>query len=185
MSDNSLSALQRINAACDRFNEAWPARPRPRVADFLRDAPEEDRPELLRELLREAVFRIRADQRRRWGQGERVSVEEYLREEPALREEPERALELVANELALRRERGEAPCAEEYLALLPGHEAELRRRFAGGQEVIPPTVDEPRAPDTMRPAAGAETLPANSQPGEPLPPDLGHYRPVAFIGRGR
>jgi serine/threonine-protein kinase len=185
MSDTSLSALQRINAICDRFNAAWPARPRPRVADFLHEAPEEDRPELRDALLGEAAFRIKADQRRRWGQGERVSVEEYLREDPALREEPERVLELVDNELALRRERGESPpCAEEYQALLPGHEAELLRLFAGGQEVIPPTVDEPRAPDTMRPAAGAETLPANSRPGEPVPPELGHYRPVAFIGRG-
>jgi putative PEP-CTERM system TPR-repeat lipoprotein len=184
MSDTSLSALERINGICDRFNEAWPARPRPRVSDFLHEAPEEDRPELRDALLGEAVFRIKADQCQRWGQGERVSVEEYLREDPALREGPERVLELVDNELALRRQRGESPRAEEYLALLPGHEAELRRRFAGGQEVIPPTVDEPRAPDTMQPVTGAETLPANSRPGEPPLPDLGHYRPVAFIGRG-
>jgi tetratricopeptide (TPR) repeat protein/serine/threonine protein kinase len=184
MSDTSLSALERMNGICDRFNEAWPARPRPRVADFLSEAPEEDRPELRDALLGEAVFRIQADQRRRWGQGERVPVEDYLREDPALREEPERVLELVDNELALRRERGEAPRAEEYLALLPGHEAELRRRFAGGPEATPPTVDEPRAPDTMRPGTVAETLPATAQPGEPVPPELGHYRPVAFIGRG-
>jgi serine/threonine-protein kinase len=184
MSDISLSALERINRICDRFNEAWPARPRPRITEFLRDAPEEDRPELRRALLGEAVFRIKADQRRRWGLGERVSVEEYLREEPALGEEPECILELVDNELALRRERGEVPSAEEYLALLPGHETELRRRFAGGQDVIPPTVDEPRAPDTLRPGTVAETLPAAAQPGEPVPPELGHYRPVGFIGRG-
>jgi serine/threonine-protein kinase len=184
MSDTSLSALERINRLCDRFNAAWPSRPRPRIADFLREAPEEDRVELRDALLGEAVFRIQADQRRRWGQGERVPVEEYLREEPPLREEPERVLELVENELALRRERGEAPGAEEYLALLPGHEAELRRRFAGGQEVIPPTVDEPRASDTMRPGTVAETLPAVGRPGEPVPPELDHYRPVGFIGRG-
>jgi hypothetical protein len=58
MSDTSLSALGRINAACDRFVEAWLAGQRPRVADFLRDAPEGDRPELRDALLGEAVFRI-------------------------------------------------------------------------------------------------------------------------------
>jgi hypothetical protein len=126
MSDISLSALERINRICDCFNEAWLAGRRPRVADFLHEAPEEDRPELRDALLGEAAFRIQADQRQRWGQGERVTAEEYLREDPALREEPERVLELVDNEVALRRERGEAPCAEGYLALLPGHEAELR-----------------------------------------------------------
>jgi serine/threonine-protein kinase len=184
MSDVSLSALERIDGICDRFEEEWLSGRRPRVAMFLGGAAEQDRPALRRELLRVAAFRIKADQRRRWGQGERVSVEEYLREDPALREDPERVLELVDNELALRRQRGESPRAEEYLALLPSHEAELRRRFAGGQEATPPTVDEPRAPDTMRPGTVAETLPANSQPGEPVPPELGHYRPVGFIGRG-
>jgi tetratricopeptide (TPR) repeat protein len=36
----------------------------------------------------------------------------------------------------------------------------------------------------MRPGTVAETLPAAGRPGEAVPPELGHYRPVAFIGRG-
>jgi tRNA A-37 threonylcarbamoyl transferase component Bud32 len=183
VSDISLSAVQRINALCDRFVEAWLAGRRPCVADFLREAPEEDRPQARDALLGEAAFRITADQRRRWGQGERVSAEEYLREEPALREGPERVLELVANEVALRRERGEAPRAEDYLALLPGREAELRRLFER-QAVLPQAVDGPRARDTMRPGPGAGTLPADGRPGEPVPPELGRYRPRGFLGGG-
>ena len=74
MSDASLAALQRINSACDRYHQTWEDGRRPRVAEFLHDAPEEDRPALRRELLREAVFYFRADQRRRWSEDERVAV---------------------------------------------------------------------------------------------------------------
>ena len=154
MSDISRSALERINDACDRFAKAWQGGRRPRVAGFLGQAPEAERPALRRELLTEAVFYLKADQCRRWGQGERVAVADYLGEEPELRGGAEHILELVAHEVALRRERGEAPCAEDYLALLPGHEAELRRLCAGQRDVIPLTVDEPGVRDTMRPAAG-------------------------------
>jgi WD40 repeat protein/tRNA A-37 threonylcarbamoyl transferase component Bud32 len=186
VSDIPLSDLERINDVCNRFAKAWLAGRRPRVADFLHEAPEGDRPQLRRALLGEAVFRIQADQRQRWEQGERVSVEDYLREEPALREEPERVLELVDNELALRRQRDEAPCAEEYLALLPGHEAELRHLFAGRQDVLPPTVDEPRVRDTMRPAAGAETMQASGRREEPaaLSGQIGDYEVLEEIARG-
>ena len=74
MSDISRSALERINDVCDRFAKAWQGGRRPRVADFLGDAPEDERPALRRELLREAVFYLKADQRRRWEQGERALV---------------------------------------------------------------------------------------------------------------
>jgi serine/threonine-protein kinase len=185
VSDLSLSALERINDVCDRFVEAWLAGRRPRVADFLREAPEEDRPELRDALLCEAVFRIKADQRHRWEQGERVSVKQYLCEEPELREGPEHVLELVASEVALRRERDEIPPrAEDYLALLTGHEAELRRLFADQRDTVPEAGGTPPVPDTVWPAAGAETPRGSGRPGEPVPPDLGRYRPVAFIDRG-
>ena len=98
MSDLSLSALERINDVCDGFAKAWQSGRRPRVAEFLGDAPEDERPALRRELLREAVFYLKADQRRRWEQGERALVAGYLREGP------ERVLGLVAHEVALRRQ---------------------------------------------------------------------------------
>jgi hypothetical protein len=104
MSDLSLSALERINDVCDGFAKAWQGGRRPRVAEFLADAPEDERPALRRELLPEAVFYLKADQRRRWGQGERALVAGYLREGPALGEGPERVLGLVAHEVALRRQ---------------------------------------------------------------------------------
>jgi hypothetical protein len=184
VSDIPLSALERINDVCDRFVEAWLAGRRPRVADFLRDAPEGDRPELRRELLGVAVFYLKAEQRRRWEQGERVAVADYLREEPELREGPEQILALVANEVALRRERDERPRPEDYLALLPGHEAELLRLCADGLATVPSANGTPPVPDTVWPAAGAETPRGSGRPGEPVPPDLSPYRPVAFIGWG-
>jgi serine/threonine-protein kinase len=46
-----LSAAQWINAVCNRFERAWRAGQRPRVEDYLGDAPEPRRAALLRELV--------------------------------------------------------------------------------------------------------------------------------------
>jgi serine/threonine protein kinase/WD40 repeat protein len=46
-----LSAVKRINDACIRFELAWQTGQRPRIEDYLADADEAERPELLRELV--------------------------------------------------------------------------------------------------------------------------------------
>lgn len=66
----SVSAARRIDAVCLRFEAAWREGTRPRIEDHLQDAPERDRPELLRELLGiEVQWRIR--------RGEIPKPEEY------------------------------------------------------------------------------------------------------------
>src|SRR5262245_26109701 len=47
-----LSAAQRIDEVCLRFEAAWRAGTPPRLEDFLGDAAGEERAELLRQLLR-------------------------------------------------------------------------------------------------------------------------------------
>ena len=85
MSAPGSSVLELIDRICDRYEVARLAGRRPRIGDYLRDAPEAARAGLLRELLRVERDYLQSDQRRRWGQGERVSVRAYLEEAPSLR----------------------------------------------------------------------------------------------------
>jgi hypothetical protein len=59
--DWTPSPLTRIDAVCDRFEGAWQAGGKPRLEEFLAQAPVEDRAGLLRELLKQdIVYRRRA-----------------------------------------------------------------------------------------------------------------------------
>jgi serine/threonine protein kinase len=66
----SLSLLERVNAVCTRFEDAWQADQRPGIRDYLGVAPEPDRPLLLRELLK-----LELHYRRK--KGELPDLEEY------------------------------------------------------------------------------------------------------------
>src|SRR5512138_2240081 len=59
------------------------------------------------------------DQRRRWRLGERALVETYLAQHPALRDDTDRLLDLIYNEVLLRERAGEAPQLAEYLGRFP------------------------------------------------------------------
>src|SRR4051794_36204424 len=63
---------------------------------------------------------LRADQRRRWLGGFRVSVEEYLRHLPAPAD-PDLVLDLISGEFLLRQEQGERPEPGEYVRRFPAH----------------------------------------------------------------
>ena len=73
---------------------------------------------------------IRADQRKRWQQGDRVSAETYLNNFPSLKANNQALLDLVYNEVLLREENGDKPKVEEYVQRFPHLEAPLRRQFA-------------------------------------------------------
>jgi hypothetical protein len=66
----AAEALQRVDAACDRFEAAWQAGQRPRIEDYLADAGGDIRPVLLREL-------ILLDMNYRRRNGENPRLEEY------------------------------------------------------------------------------------------------------------
>jgi len=72
---------------------------------------------------------IRADQRKRWKEGEHVSAETYLNNFPSLKGNDPALLDLVYNEVLLREENGEKPDVEEYVQRFPHLEAQLRRQF--------------------------------------------------------
>src|SRR5271166_2980453 len=70
-----------------------------------------------------------ADQLQRWQAGQRVPAEDYLREVPALRDDPELAIDLIFNEFLLRRDvLRESPTLDEYLQRFPQHATALRHQ---------------------------------------------------------
>jgi serine/threonine protein kinase len=66
-----------------------------------------------------AVADLMADQRRRWAGGERVPVEDYVRQRPALTADVEGLLDLIYHEVYLRERLGESPEREEYQRRFP------------------------------------------------------------------
>ena len=82
MSAPRSSVLEWIDQICDRYEVARLAGQRPRIDDYLREAPERERSAHLHELLRLERDYLLGDQRRRWQRGERVLVQAYLEEVP-------------------------------------------------------------------------------------------------------
>jgi tetratricopeptide (TPR) repeat protein len=108
------------------------------------------------------VGRLAEDMVERWRRGERPLTEEYLARLCDLRHDPEAALELVAEELALREEFGVPVFPDELAARFPQWEAQVRA-LAQCQRVL-----------------GPQPAPLFPLPGE----TLGGFRLVAELGRG-
>jgi WD40 repeat protein/tRNA A-37 threonylcarbamoyl transferase component Bud32 len=98
-----------------------PAEPRPALDSLRARANECSATELADAAL--------ADLRERWRQGERVPVETYLDQLPALRSDNDCLLDFVYGEILVREELGEAPDVDEYIQRFPEHESALRRQF--------------------------------------------------------
>jgi serine/threonine protein kinase/WD40 repeat protein len=115
---------------------------------------------------------LHLDQQRRWRNGERALVEDYLRRVPHLAQDPEAILDLLCDEVVLREERGESPRLEEYLERFPQFAGQLRaqwevhRLFREGSLATPSG-----APTVEQPPAGA--TPATSPPGYEILGELG------------
>src|SRR5262249_39505541 len=75
------------------------------------------------------LARLQDEQRRGWPRGERVLVEAYLEQHPALRADAEGVLDLLYTEVVLREQCGEGPRADEYLRRFPHLAGPLRDQF--------------------------------------------------------
>ncbi|OWK46653.1 serine/threonine-protein kinase [Fimbriiglobus ruber] len=108
------------------------------------------------------VDRLADEMMTRWRAGGRLRTEDFLDRHPDLWHRPDAALELIAEELALRTEGGEDVAAEELVARFPAWAAQVTA-LLDCQRVLGP------------PAA----------PRFPVPGDmLGEFRLVAELGRG-
>jgi serine/threonine protein kinase/WD40 repeat protein len=77
------------------------------------------------------------DQARRWERGERLLVETYLAQQPALSQEPEAVLDLLYHEVVLREAHGEPVDMEEYVRRFPQWAAQLRLHFQVHRAIDP------------------------------------------------
>jgi serine/threonine protein kinase/formylglycine-generating enzyme required for sulfatase activity len=112
-----------------------------------------------------------------WKAGQRPQIEDYLATAPE-RERPSLLRELLALELAYRRQAGETPTSETYLRRFSEHAGLVSAAFKRGapaaaqhDEANPSAWDTATAP----PAAGVE---------KDLPRRLGRYRVTAKLGAG-
>jgi serine/threonine-protein kinase len=85
------------------------------------------------------------DQAACWLSGERIRVEDYLARLPSLHASTEAMVDLITNEVLLRRQAGEAPQLDEYLQRFPQLSSQLRIQFEiegviEGQLPLPRTV---------------------------------------------
>jgi serine/threonine-protein kinase len=118
-----------------------------------------------------------AEQRSHWQRGDRVPAETYLAQAPSLAADPDRAVELVYNEVVLREELGEQPQLEEYVRRFPHLADSLQRLFAvhealGSQKLF--------AGDTGQPPA----TPAPTEGGPTAWPTVAGYEILGVLGRG-
>jgi hypothetical protein len=90
------------------------------------------------------VDEILEDQRFRWRRRERVLVEAYLQQTPALRADRNAILDLIYDEIVLREQAGEQPQQQEYARRFPLFSAELALLFE-----VDRSVDWQRAVDFL------------------------------------
>ncbi len=128
------------------------------------------------------VAALRIDQSERLRRGQWVRVETYLEAFPALRDDPEQALDLIFAEFLLREEMGRRPAAEEYLERFPEHADELKLQLDLHLAIethhgSPGDGDGP----TIGPGGRGETDPAVGPEGVPTIPG---YEILGVLGRG-
>ena len=117
-------------------------------------------------------------QRRAWRRGERAPVEDYLAQQPGLRDDAEAVLDLIYNEILLREEVGESPRLEEYLGRFPHLAPQLELQFE--------VEGAPRAGALAGSAGDATSLgpPSSPPPGPAAVPAIPGYEILGELGRG-
>ena len=105
---------------------------------------------------------LRVDQHERWRIGERVPAADYLRDFPALRGDPEAALELIYGEFLLREELGEAPTPGEYQRAYPEYAERLGMQFEVHRALGAVTGPDPEASTPGPSAARLPTVPGGA-----------------------
>ena len=158
-----------LEDAAERLLRLWHQGQRPDVDGFAAQAGLLSAAEL-------AVL-LRIDQRQRWQAGERIPAEDYLRRHPALRANPEAAVDLVYGEFLLREGHGERPDPEEFRRRFPEYadvlqeQIGLHRALGADSNCGPETVQEAGA---LPPGSGAVADAVRPKmPGYELQEELG------------
>ncbi len=187
------SWLRRI-AVVERFEDRWQQHGEADVAEFVSEYPDgPGRSALLSELLK-------VDLEYRWRRGERKHVESYISRFPELGDLNSFPIDLISEEVRVRRMHGCPPTFEELRERFPGNEAELKRLADGlapAKIVGPPgessssvtgltsKVDCPRGVSTdLMPNRYSPSTTAGTDGAAELPRRLGRYELLERIGSG-
>jgi tetratricopeptide (TPR) repeat protein/tRNA A-37 threonylcarbamoyl transferase component Bud32 len=120
---------------------------------------------------------LMAYQRRAWRRGEGTLVEDYLAQQPSLREDAEAVLDLVYQEVMLREEAGESPQLDEYVRRFPELAAELQLQFELESAIQwEPAVMGPEHPTILGDSG--------KRPSPTCAPALPGYQILGELGRG-
>jgi len=168
------------NDPARRLSSLWRQGQRPKVEEFLAQAEVRD-PALV-------VMVLRVDQWERRRRGEWVPAESYLDAFPTVRQDPERAIDLVFAEYLLREQLGQSPTLDEYAGRFPQYADQLKLQVElhqameeeGGCE-WPPTWAENPANQAANRRADAE---AGSEDEPDEYPNIPGYEVLGVLGWG-
>ncbi len=124
------------------------------------------------------LSRLQADQSERWARGERVPLEVYVQQHAELAGDPEVLLALLCAEVLLRRENGDTPNVDEYLARFPQHADRIRQIWGAHDFIVRQVLHGPATTGSHR-----ITDPAGPGGQRPLPA-LPGYEVLQELGRG-
>jgi serine/threonine-protein kinase len=140
------------------------------------------------------LARLLDDQRRRWHRGERVLVESYRQQQPALGSDQGGMLDLIYSEILLREQAGEQPSRDEYLQRFPELAEALAVQFEvdgalNAQLIAEMDHQDVDYPKTVRDPDFAATVRKDAPPPPPLLPrpglpELPGYEVLEVLGRG-
>jgi tetratricopeptide (TPR) repeat protein len=120
-----------------------------------------------------------ADQQARWHRGERWLVEAYLARHPGLAANAEAVLDLIGNEVLLRREQGEAARLDEYLRRFPQLAGPIRVQFEVEHAIESGSLTQARG------SPGGSTSPhVPAAAAEGGAPHIAGYEILGVLGKG-
>ncbi len=125
--------------------------------------------------------RVLAEQRQRWQQGDRVPVEQYLEQWPALRDDAEAVLQLIFNEVVLRERGGEVPRPEEYQTRFPPLAGQIELQFAMDRAL---RLDRLTGPAATRATSPLLTDPVRHSARAGDLPSVPGFELLGVLGRG-
>jgi len=124
------------------------------------------------------------EQSERWKGGNRAPVEEFLARYPALGHDPEAVIDLVYQEVLLRRQLGETPLAEEYIGRFPACSEAIIRQFAVDEAMRRADDDITIAPQGTVPHAVDRASRSPLLAAEVPFPAIDGYELLDVLGRG-
>src|SRR5262249_42676736 len=136
-----------------------------------------------RAIARAMVEEALDEQRDRWKRGDRAPVESYVARYPALEDDREFLLDLIYQEILLRRRDGESPGPEEDTARFPAWTEELIRQFAVDQAMGGAGNAGEGGALSNGEGAGSGREGA-SGPGSARSPEIDGYEVIEILGRG-